>query len=305
MQKRTMARRPRPTPVAVVVLGWIAGLGFPATAADLDHRSRATDRSALRALDLATTEGAASAAAAPASAASGAASEHDLARVKPFAAAPAASAAASAASLSLQVGTAWEGNRHEHTWTTPFVLGLDDPTSTLHAEINGDGYTHKFGASPGDGLGDLSLLGSYNKTFGKIGLAVTPTVQLALPTGGAIGSHRSSQEASILFSEKLPHRWFFSVEPVIDRDTEDASQAPEYGKSVRVALTWKKDELADFATVFKVVRSHPAGDRDKTSLSAEHDFAIGSKLDGAVVLGRSLAGSGSTSSAELDLTWSF
>jgi hypothetical protein len=314
-QSRDEARRQVRQWIARAFLAAVAGFALTAAAADFDHRTRQVDKSAERAI--ARAQAAASEASAPAGAASapaGAASSTFTWNALPHAAIPAASSASRAKSgaeastdVSLQVGGAWNGNRQTRTWTTPFTLSVD--RGEAHGELNGDGQTHKSGAKPGTGFGDVSALGSYNVVVDPT-FVMTPAAQWTFPTGGAIGSHRSSQEISLLFEKQLPRCWgleryYVSVEPIVDRDTEDAARAAEYGKSVDAKLTWKQTPNGNLDTYVKFERARPAGDRKKTKLSITHDFDITQKLDGSLALGRSLAGSESVNSAEFDLTWNF
>ena len=302
-------RRPAPARLALALVASAAGVGVPATAADTTRRAR--DRSAEHAVEraqAASAAAAASAASAPASAAS--APVLRAAAVAPFApprawaaSAPASGASSPQTTVSLTIGPAWKAKAHEHVLTTPFVLGIDHGDH-LHGELNGDGYTRNGGTSRSHGLGDVSALGSYTFVLNPAQtVSATPTFQWTFPAGGAVGSKRSSQELSVKLMQQFHERWYVSVEPFLDRDTEDAARSTEYGRKVDLALKWKKND--DVATVFTLERARPAGERDRTKLSAEHDFNICRKLDGALVLARSLAGGDSASSAELDLIWNF
>ena len=315
IRKCVAARRTGWAWIARAVLAGTVGIAVAAAAADFDHRTSHVNKSAERALARAQAAASAAEAASAASAPLGAASAPFAERALPHAALPAASSASGAGGgaetstdVSLEVGGAWKGNRHSRTWTTPFTLAVD--RGNLHGELNGDGQTHKSGTTPGAGFGDVSALGSYDfivtPTFG-----LTPSVQWTFPTGGDVGSHRASQEVSLLFEKQLPAAWgleryYVSVEPIVDRDTEDAARTAEYGKSVDVKLTWKQvPKGGNLDTYFKFERARPAGAPKKTKLSIVHDFDITPKLDGSVALGRTLAGSESLNSAEFDLTWNF
>jgi hypothetical protein len=200
----------------------------------------------------------------------------------------------------LTLGGAYRGNDRGHTWTTPFILGADG--DAWHAEFNGDGHVSAFGSKHASGQGDVSVLASYDIDL-PFRLVVAPSLQWTFPAGGDVGSQRSAQEFAVLVKKKVSRRWIVSVASAIDRDTEDDARSPQYGKTVSASLKWKKNE--DVATAFTIVRDHPAGERSRTKLGLEHDFSLWKNLDGALVVGRTLAGSDSADKAEFDLTWSF
>lgn len=292
--------------VAAASVAWVATVGLPAQAAARHQKSRMLDKSAARAQAMAASgispssesssgveSTAAAVSAAPAASAASAAAS---------ASAPASSSSSPAKSttdVTLSVGAVFARNDTSHSRTTPFLLTVE--RGNFHGEISGDGQSHLRGAKDVDDFGDVSALVAYNFVIGD--LTLQPHFQWTFPSGNDAGSQRSGQELALKFKQKLGKLWWLSVTPSIARDTEDDARSVEYARNISAKLSWAHDD--DLQAFVEVVRSHPAGDRVGTTVSAELDFPICKKLDGDINLSRTVSGSKSANAIEFDLTWSF
>ncbi len=167
---------------------------------------------------------------------------------------PKADASANERPWSVSLGVSRESASTGHSVSTPFAVGWSsDP---WYLEVSGDGYLDAAGdGTRHRGLADLALLLNYTYKLGDR-YALTPEVELDLPSHGDVGSTRASHALRLTLSRGFKN-WGWAAGMDVQRSGDAEPDLSRYTKTASLKLHY--DFRPDTTTSLKFMRSLQAG----------------------------------------------
>lgn len=203
--------------------------------------------------------------------------------------------------LSLTLGAAYEREQAGgHSASTPFLFSAVQ--GAWEFDLSGGGYTRSVkDGVVSTGLADLAVSAAYSYEFGRWTLG--PSIELAIPTHGAVGSSAGSQTATFAAAYKHSDKWSWSLTGSVAHVNEADPGVSRYmtTATAKGIYSWRKRTSAFVA----FNRNYTRGGGGSAAVAAEFDFPISTKFDGSISTSHTLTPGQRSHAVEFDLTYSF